>query len=181
MRVETPLSGSDLNGLLIANAKDHGVEGVGLTQLASPRGSAAGEHKTVSTSTARSFANRSLQPQRFRSQKMGDAVAIALSSAARCSARSPSSVNFQPRVSNIQRRLSCRSRESTRVKRFNRPAISIGKAAIIASRIAARTRGGEILAFSTLKQLTENSGDLRLDAGRDVELKSLVAPFAPTV
>jgi adenylate cyclase len=67
------------------------------------------------------------------------------------------------------------------VKRFNRPADFYGKGVITASRIARQTRGGEILVFSMLKELTENSGDLRFDAGRDVELKSLVAPFAPTL
>lgn len=52
-----------------------------------------------------------------------------------------------------------------------------GKAVIIASRIAAQARGGEILISSTLKELTENSGDLRFDAGRDVELKGLSGSF----
>jgi class 3 adenylate cyclase len=52
-----------------------------------------------------------------------------------------------------------------------------GKAMIIAPRIAAQAGGGEILVFSTLKELTENSGDLRLEAGRDVELKSLSGSF----
>jgi class 3 adenylate cyclase len=48
-----------------------------------------------------------------------------------------------------------------------------GKAVIIASRIGAKARGGEILVSSTLKDLTENIGDVQFDAGRDVQLKGL--------
>jgi class 3 adenylate cyclase len=48
-----------------------------------------------------------------------------------------------------------------------------GKAVIIASRIGAHARGGEILVSSTLKDLTEHTGDLRFDTGREVELKGL--------
>ena len=52
-----------------------------------------------------------------------------------------------------------------------------GKAVIIASRIGAQARGGEILVSATLKELTENTGDLRFDAGRDVELKGLTGAY----
>lgn len=54
-----------------------------------------------------------------------------------------------------------------------------GKAVVIASRIAAQARSSEILVFSTLKELTENSGELRFDAARDIELKSLGGSFRP--
>jgi class 3 adenylate cyclase len=52
-----------------------------------------------------------------------------------------------------------------------------GKAVIIASRIGARARGGEILVSSTLKELTENTGDLQFDEGREVELKGLAGSY----
>ena len=48
-----------------------------------------------------------------------------------------------------------------------------GKTVILAARIAAQARGGEILASALLKKLTESTGDLRFDAGRDVELKGI--------
>jgi class 3 adenylate cyclase len=41
-----------------------------------------------------------------------------------------------------------------------------GKHVILASRIAAKARGGEILASSLLKELTESSGDIRFGAAR---------------
>jgi class 3 adenylate cyclase len=44
---------------------------------------------------------------------------------------------------------------------------------ILAARIAAQARAGEILASSLLKELTEHSGDLVFDAGREVELKGI--------
>jgi class 3 adenylate cyclase len=46
-----------------------------------------------------------------------------------------------------------------------------GKSVILAARIAAQAKGGEILASSLIKQLTESVGDLRFDGGREVELK----------
>jgi class 3 adenylate cyclase len=48
-----------------------------------------------------------------------------------------------------------------------------GKTVILAARIAAQAKGGEILASSLLVQLTESLGDLRFDAGREVNLKGI--------
>ena len=48
-----------------------------------------------------------------------------------------------------------------------------GKHVILASRIAGKARGGEILVSSLLRELTESGGDIRFGAGRDVELKGL--------
>jgi class 3 adenylate cyclase len=48
-----------------------------------------------------------------------------------------------------------------------------GKTVILAARIAAQAHGGEILVSSFLKELTEITGDLRFDAGREVELKGI--------
>jgi class 3 adenylate cyclase len=43
----------------------------------------------------------------------------------------------------------------------------------LAARIADRARGGEILASSVVKQLTESAGDLRFENGRELELDGL--------
>jgi class 3 adenylate cyclase len=48
-----------------------------------------------------------------------------------------------------------------------------GKTVILAARIAAQAKGGEILASSLLVQLTESLGDLRFDEGREVNLKGI--------
>jgi class 3 adenylate cyclase len=48
-----------------------------------------------------------------------------------------------------------------------------GKTVILAARIAGQARGGEILVSSLLKQLTESTGDLHFDAGREVDLKGI--------
>ena len=48
-----------------------------------------------------------------------------------------------------------------------------GKTVILAARIAAQARGGEVLVSSLLKQMTEADGDVEFDDGRDVELKGL--------
>jgi class 3 adenylate cyclase len=48
-----------------------------------------------------------------------------------------------------------------------------GKTVIMAARIAAEANAGEILVSSLLKELTESTGDLRFDAGRQVELKGI--------
>ena len=48
-----------------------------------------------------------------------------------------------------------------------------GKHVVLAARIANQARGGEILVSALLKELTESSGDLRFDEGREVELKGL--------
>ncbi|MGH7779822.1 MAG: hypothetical protein ACREQR_08340 [Candidatus Binataceae bacterium] len=39
-----------------------------------------------------------------------------------------------------------------------------------------RAHGGEILVSATLKDLTAGAGELKFDAGRDLELKGLTAP-----
>ncbi len=44
---------------------------------------------------------------------------------------------------------------------------------ILTARIAAEAKGGEILASSNLKELTEDSGELRFGAARDVRLKGI--------
>jgi class 3 adenylate cyclase len=48
-----------------------------------------------------------------------------------------------------------------------------GKTVILAARIAAQAKGGEILASSLLMQLTESLGDLRFDAGHELVLKGI--------
>ena len=48
-----------------------------------------------------------------------------------------------------------------------------GKNVILASRIADKAEGGEILVSSLLKALIESSGDFQFAEGRDLELKGL--------
>ena len=48
-----------------------------------------------------------------------------------------------------------------------------GKTVILAARIAAQASGGEILASSRLKELTESAGDLRFGKPREVKLKGI--------
>ncbi|HEX2126945.1 MAG TPA: adenylate/guanylate cyclase domain-containing protein [Thermoleophilaceae bacterium] len=48
-----------------------------------------------------------------------------------------------------------------------------GKNVVVAARIADRARGGEILASSVVKQLTESAGDIRFEQEREVELEGL--------
>ena len=48
-----------------------------------------------------------------------------------------------------------------------------GKNIVLAARIADRARGGEILASSVVKQLTESAGDLRFENERELELDGL--------
>jgi len=48
-----------------------------------------------------------------------------------------------------------------------------GKHVILASRIAGKARGGEILVSSLLRDLTESGGDIRFGGTREVELKGL--------
>jgi len=48
-----------------------------------------------------------------------------------------------------------------------------GKHVILAARIASEAKGGEILASSLVKELTESGGDLGFDDGREVELRGL--------
>lgn len=48
-----------------------------------------------------------------------------------------------------------------------------GKNVIVAARIGAQARPGEILVSAIVKDLTESSGDLRFDEGRELKLKGL--------
>jgi class 3 adenylate cyclase len=48
-----------------------------------------------------------------------------------------------------------------------------GKNIVLAARIAEQARGGEILASSVVKQLTESAGDLRFENERELELDGL--------
>jgi class 3 adenylate cyclase len=48
-----------------------------------------------------------------------------------------------------------------------------GKNIVLAARIADRASGGEILASSVVKQLTESAGDLRFENERELELEGL--------
>jgi class 3 adenylate cyclase len=48
-----------------------------------------------------------------------------------------------------------------------------GKNVVVAARIADEARGGEIIASSVVKQLTESAGDVHFEDGREVELAGL--------
>jgi class 3 adenylate cyclase len=48
-----------------------------------------------------------------------------------------------------------------------------GKNVVLAARIADQARGGEVLASSVVKQLTESSGDVRFENERELELAGL--------
>jgi class 3 adenylate cyclase len=48
-----------------------------------------------------------------------------------------------------------------------------GKHVVLAARVADQARGGEILVSALLKELTESSGDLYFDEGRELALKGL--------
>jgi class 3 adenylate cyclase len=48
-----------------------------------------------------------------------------------------------------------------------------GRNVVIAARVAAAARGGEILVSSVVKQLTESAGDIAFDDGREVDLAGL--------
>ena len=52
-----------------------------------------------------------------------------------------------------------------------------GKNIVLAARIADRARGGEILASSVVKQLTESAGDLRFENERELELDGLAGKY----
>jgi class 3 adenylate cyclase len=52
-----------------------------------------------------------------------------------------------------------------------------GRNVILAARIAGQAQGGEILASALVKELTDSSGDLGFDDGREVELKGLSRPW----
>ena len=53
-----------------------------------------------------------------------------------------------------------------------------GKNVVVAARIAEQARGGEILASSVVKQLTESAGDVRFEDAREVELAGLAGTHA---
>jgi class 3 adenylate cyclase len=53
-----------------------------------------------------------------------------------------------------------------------------GKNVILASRIAAQARGGEILVSSLVKELTENTGDIRFEPQRELALKGLSGTYS---
>jgi class 3 adenylate cyclase len=53
-----------------------------------------------------------------------------------------------------------------------------GKNVVVAARIADQARGGEILASSLVKQLTESAGDVRFEDGREVQLPGLAGTHA---
>jgi len=53
-----------------------------------------------------------------------------------------------------------------------------GKTVILAARIAAQARGGEILVSSALKELTERSAEVRFGEPRDAQLKGLAGSYA---
>ena len=48
-----------------------------------------------------------------------------------------------------------------------------GKHVNLAARIASQANGGQILASSLLKELTDSAGDIEFDGGTEVELKGL--------
>jgi len=52
-----------------------------------------------------------------------------------------------------------------------------GKHVILASRIAGKARGGEILVSSLLRDLTESAGDIAFGEARDVKLKGLSGDY----
>jgi class 3 adenylate cyclase len=53
-----------------------------------------------------------------------------------------------------------------------------GKNVVVAARIADEARGGEILASSVVKQLTESAGDVAFEDAREVELAGLAGTHA---
>ena len=52
----------------------------------------------------------------------------------------------------------------------------LGRAVIVAARIAAQCRGGEIVVSDLVKRLVDSAGDLDFDEGREVALKGLREP-----
>ncbi len=52
-----------------------------------------------------------------------------------------------------------------------------GKTVVMAARIGAAARGGEILVSSTFKAITDSAGDIRFDDGRDMTLKGLSGSY----
>ena len=52
-----------------------------------------------------------------------------------------------------------------------------GKAVILAARIGAAAKAGEILVSPTVKEVTQSAGDLRFDDGREMQLKGLAGNY----
>jgi class 3 adenylate cyclase len=52
-----------------------------------------------------------------------------------------------------------------------------GKTVILAARIAAQARGGEILVSALVKELTASAGDIRFDSTREAVLKGLSGSY----
>ncbi len=48
-----------------------------------------------------------------------------------------------------------------------------GRHVTLAARIASQATGGQILTSSLLKELTDTSGDIEFDGGKEIELKGL--------
>jgi len=48
------------------------------------------------------------------------------------------------------------------------------RAVLVAAKIAAQAKGGEVLLSATMKELAASAGDLRFDEGREIELKGFV-------
>jgi class 3 adenylate cyclase len=53
----------------------------------------------------------------------------------------------------------------------------LGRAVIVAARLVAQCRGGEIVVSDLVKRLVDSAGDLAFDAARDVALKGLREPY----
>ena len=68
---------------------------------------------------------------------------------------------------------SCRFPEGQREVLVSR----VGKNVILAARIVAQARGGEILVSSLVKELTHSSGDIHFDIGRETALKGLSGTY----
>jgi class 3 adenylate cyclase len=56
---------------------------------------------------------------------------------------------------------------------INESADFFGKAVILAARIGALARGGEIVVSSMVRDMTESAGDLRFSEVQEVQLKGL--------
>jgi class 3 adenylate cyclase len=108
----------------------------------------------------------------FEVKSMGDGFMIAFSGARRallCAMniqKSLASYSEQNKQEQIRVRMGLHVGEVIRES-----ADFFGKAVILAARIAARARGGEILVSSTLRDLTESAGDLRFAGAGEAQLK----------
>jgi class 3 adenylate cyclase len=52
-----------------------------------------------------------------------------------------------------------------------------GKSVIVAARIGAEAKGGEILISTATKEMVQEAGDLSFDLGREVKLKGLSGTY----